>query len=216
MSHCLLRRYVTQRFFALFLFLTADMECFSFILQTLFVHLVECRLIFFLGRSAHYFHISIILSHSFHNQFNFHYQHHSWLSEITTDQAKLRLHSQVCPVCKYGSLTEYEVVGLEELSDGSSSDRVHGAWLEVDQHRARHVANVALVGAGLVEVDVDPLQLQIRRAIVEALRVEAVLVGTDLPELTERMSDKRSVSDYKPIMSYHKLTTSDYKISVSY
>ena len=55
----------------------------------------------------------------------------------------------------YRVLTEEEVVGSEQLSDGSCADCVHGAWLEVHQYGARHVLGIA----ALVEVDVDALNL---------------------------------------------------------
>ena len=82
------------------------------------------------------------------------------------------------PRCK-PSLTEDEVVGPEDLTEGAGPHGVHGAGLEVDQHGARHV----LAAAGLVVVHVDALQLQVGVAMVRAGGVDAVLIGDDLPEL---------------------------------
>ena len=53
------------------------------------------------------------------------------------------------------------------------------AWLQVHQHGARHVA----APRGLVEVDVDALQLQVRVTVVGARGVDAMLIGDDLPKL---------------------------------
>ena len=50
------------------------------------------------------------------------------------------------------------------------------AWLQVHEHRSRHVA----AARGLVEVDVDALQLQVRVPVVGARGVDAVLVRDDL------------------------------------
>ena len=85
-------------------------------------------------------------------------------------------------------LTKDEAVWLEQLSVGSCSDGVHGAGLQVDHHCPRHVARLRPRGR-LIEVDVDPLQLQVwrRRAftrIVDARPVQTVLVGDNLPELS--------------------------------
>ena len=51
--------------------------------------------------------------------------------------------------------------------------------LQVHQDRAGDVA----AAGGLVEVHVDALQLQVGVAVVRAGRVNAVLIGDDLPEL---------------------------------
>ena len=78
-------------------------------------------------------------------------------------------------------LTEKEVVRPEELSDGSSSDSVHGARLQVHQHRPRHVLGIA----ALVEVHVDTLNLQVRVAFVKTHVAQTMLIRDDLPELKE-------------------------------
>ena len=76
-------------------------------------------------------------------------------------------------------LTEKEVVGPEYFPDGRSPDGVHGARLQVHQHGSRHVLSIA----ALVKVDVEPLDLQVRVALVYAGVAQAVLVRDDLPEL---------------------------------
>mmetsp|Transcript_8088 Transcript_8088/g.21636 ORF Transcript_8088/g.21636 Transcript_8088/m.21636 type:complete len:456 (-) Transcript_8088:52-1419(-) len=83
------------------------------------------------------------------------------------------------PVVARARLAEDEVVRAEELAEGARADRVHGAGLEVHEDGARHVA----AARRLVVVDVDALELEVRVAVVRARRVDAVLVGDDLPEL---------------------------------
>merc|ERR1719199_347566 len=83
------------------------------------------------------------------------------------------------PVVARARLAEDEVVWAEDLAKGPRADRVHGARLEVHQDVARDVA----AAGGLVEVHVDALELQVGVAVVRARRVDAVLIGDDLPEL---------------------------------
>ena len=83
------------------------------------------------------------------------------------------------PVVAGARLAEDEVVRAEELAEGAGADGVHGAGLEVHEDGARHVA----AARRLVVVDVDALELEVRVAVVRARRVDAVLVGDDLPEL---------------------------------
>jgi proteasome assembly chaperone (PAC2) family protein len=83
------------------------------------------------------------------------------------------------PVVTSTSLTEDEVVGSEELTEGTSTDGVHGSGLEVHQHRAGHLA----AASRLVVLDVDALQLQVAVTARGAGRVDAVLVRDHLPEL---------------------------------
>jgi hypothetical protein len=43
------------------------------------------------------------------------------------------------PVVASTRLTEDEVVGSEELTKGTSTDSVHGTWLEIDENGAGNV-----------------------------------------------------------------------------
>ena len=83
------------------------------------------------------------------------------------------------PVVAGPGLAEHEVVRPEDLAEGTGPDAVHGAGLQVHQHGPGHV----LPPAGLVIVDVDPLQLEVGGASVGAGGVDAVLIRDDLPEL---------------------------------
>ena len=83
------------------------------------------------------------------------------------------------PVVSGAGLAEDKVIGAEELAEGSSADGVHGAGLEIHEDRAGHVA----AAGSLVVVHVDALELKVGVAVVCAGRVNAVLIGDNLPEL---------------------------------
>jgi hypothetical protein len=83
------------------------------------------------------------------------------------------------PVVTGTGLTEDEVVGTEELTEGASADGVHSSGLEIHKDGA---GNVTATG-GFVVVDVDALQLEVRVTVVGTGRVNTVLVGDDFPEL---------------------------------
>jgi hypothetical protein len=82
------------------------------------------------------------------------------------------------PVVTGTGLTEDEVVGTEELSEGTSTDGVHGAGLKIHEDGAGDITATS----GFVIVDVDPLELKIRVTVVGAGWVNAMFVGEDLPE----------------------------------
>jgi len=84
------------------------------------------------------------------------------------------------PVVTSTGLTEDEVVGSEELTEGTSTDGVHGAGLEIHEDGA---GNVTTAG-GLVEVDVDALELEVGVTVVGTGGVNAVFVRDDFPELS--------------------------------
>ena len=87
------------------------------------------------------------------------------------------------PVVASSRLSKHEVVRSEDGSVGSRSHRVHGARLKVHQHSSGHV----LATAGLVVVDIDPLQLQLRLANIGASGVNTMLIRDDLPELHQKI-----------------------------
>ena len=83
------------------------------------------------------------------------------------------------PVVTGTTLTEDKVVGAEEVAERSRADGVHGSGLEINEDRTGHI----LVGADFVVVHVDTLKLEVVVALVETIRLNAVLIGDDLPEL---------------------------------
>jgi len=82
------------------------------------------------------------------------------------------------PVVTGTSLSEDEVVWSEELSEWSSSDGVHGSWFEIHEDGSWDVSSTS----GLVVVDVDSLELEIRVTVVGTGWVNSVFVGDDFPE----------------------------------
>ena len=83
------------------------------------------------------------------------------------------------PVVTGTGLSEDEVVGSEELTEGSGSDGVHGTGLQIHKDGTGDVTTTS----GLVVVDVDSLELKVGVSVVATSRVNAVLVRDDFPEL---------------------------------
>merc|ERR1712190_688927 len=66
------------------------------------------------------------------------------------------------PVVTGTGLTEDEVVGSEELTEWSSSDRVHRSWLEIHEDSSWDESTTG----SFVIVDVDSLKLEVRVTVV--------------------------------------------------
>lgn len=77
------------------------------------------------------------------------------------------------------TLTGSHVVWTEDLPKGSQAQGDHSAQLQVHKHSAGH----ALAAGGVLVVLVDLLQLRIALTVVNAGRVDAMLVADDLPKL---------------------------------
>merc|ERR1719218_322737 len=82
------------------------------------------------------------------------------------------------PVVTGSGLSENEVVWSEELTEWSSSDGVHGSWLEIHEDGSWDVSSTS----GFVVVDVDSLELEIRVTVVGTGWVNSVLIRDDFPE----------------------------------
>jgi len=82
------------------------------------------------------------------------------------------------PVVTSTSLTENEVVGSEELTERSSTDGVHGSWLEIHKDGSGDETTTG----GFVIIDVDPLKLEVRVTVIGTGWVDTVLIGDDFPE----------------------------------
>ena len=63
----------------------------------------------------------------------------------------------LCPVISGAGLAEHKVVGPEELTEGAGSDRVHGSWFKIHEDGSGDIP----ASSGLIEVDIDSLQLKI-------------------------------------------------------
>ena len=84
------------------------------------------------------------------------------------------------PVVTGTGLSEDEVIGAEELAEGTGTDGVHGTGLEIHKDGT---GDVTATG-GFVEVDVDSLELEVGVAMVGAGGVNSMFVGDDFPELS--------------------------------
>jgi hypothetical protein len=82
------------------------------------------------------------------------------------------------PVVTGTSLSENEVVWSEELTEWSSSDGVHGSWLEIHEDGSWDVSSTG----GFVVVDVDSLKLEVRVTVIGTGWVDTVLIGDNFPE----------------------------------
>jgi len=82
------------------------------------------------------------------------------------------------PVVTGTSLTEDEVVWSEELTEWSSSDRVHRSWLEIHEDSSWDESTTG----SFVIVDVDSLKLEVRVTVVGTSWVDTVLIGDNFPE----------------------------------
>jgi len=84
------------------------------------------------------------------------------------------------PVVTSTSLTEDEVVWSEELTEWTSTDGVHGTWLEIHKDGTWDVTATG----SLVVVDVDSLELEIGVTVVGTSWVNTVLIRDNFPELS--------------------------------
>ena len=82
------------------------------------------------------------------------------------------------PVVTGTSLSEDEVVWSEELTEWSSSNGVHGSWLEIHEDGSWDVST----SCGFVVVDIDSLELEIGVTVVSTSWVNSVFIRDDFPE----------------------------------
>ena len=75
-------------------------------------------------------------------------------------------------------MSENEVIWTEKLAEWTSTDGVHGSWLQVHQDGTRNVTSTGC----FVVVNVDAFQLQIGVTMVGTGWVNTVLVGDDFLE----------------------------------
>jgi hypothetical protein len=83
------------------------------------------------------------------------------------------------PVVTSTSLSENEVVGSEELTKRTSSNRVHGTRLKIHKNGSWDVSATS----SFIVVNVDSLQLQIGVSVVGTSGIDSVLIRNDFPEL---------------------------------
>ena len=83
------------------------------------------------------------------------------------------------PIVARSGLTEHEIVRSKDVSERARPHRVHRTGFQIDKNRARYV----LPTGRFVVVHVDPFQLQVRVSVIDAARIDAMLVRDHLPEL---------------------------------
>jgi hypothetical protein len=83
------------------------------------------------------------------------------------------------PVVTSTSLTEDEVVGSEELTERSSTDRVHGSWLKIHEDSTGDISTTS----GFIVINVNSLKLEIRVSVISTSGVNTMFVRDYLPEL---------------------------------
>jgi len=84
------------------------------------------------------------------------------------------------PVVTGSGLTEDEVIGSEELTEGTSSDGIHGTGFEIHEDGSGDVSSTS----SFVEVNVDSFKLEVRITVVGTSGVNTVFIGDDFPELS--------------------------------
>jgi hypothetical protein len=83
------------------------------------------------------------------------------------------------PIVSSSGLAEDEVIGSEQLAEGTSTHRVHGTGLEIHEDSTGNIASTS----GLIVVHIDSLELKIRVSVVGTSGVDTVLVRDHFPEL---------------------------------
>lgn len=76
-------------------------------------------------------------------------------------------------------LAIHKTIGSEQLTIWWASNWVHGARFQINQNRTRYI----FVIVHLVVVNVNSFQLQIWITVIMTIRVNAMFVGDDFPEL---------------------------------
>ncbi len=117
------------------------------------------------------------------------------------------------PVVTSSGLAKHEVVGAEDLTVGAGADGVHGAGLEIHQHGAGNIASTG----GLIEVNVDALQLKIAVAVVGTSRVNTVLIADNLPELCSDLVSalaSLNVNDFAHVVCCRFIVHKDARFSL--
>ena len=78
----------------------------------------------------------------------------------------------------------------EELTEGASADRVHGSGLQVDEDGTGNV----LATSGLIVVNVNALQLEVRVTVVCTGGVDTVLKSNNIKSVSNSVA--KSASTY--------------------
>ncbi|KVI11916.1 hypothetical protein Ccrd_009658 [Cynara cardunculus var. scolymus] len=102
------------------------------------------------------------------------------------------------PVITGTTLTKYEIIRPEDLSVGTRSETVHRTWLQIHEHRAWDKPSAA----GLVVINIDPLELEFRVSGVLTSYIDTVLGAYDLPELGSDLVTALAALDVKDLTHF--------------
>ena len=84
------------------------------------------------------------------------------------------------PVVTSTSLSEYEVVWSEKLSEWSGSYGVHGTRFEIHQDSSWDKST----SSSFVEIDIDSFELKVGVSVIGTGRVDSVFIRDDFPEFS--------------------------------
>ena len=105
------------------------------------------------------------------------------------------------PVVTGTGLSEDEVVGSEELTEGAGTDGVHGTGLEIHKDGTGNITSTS----GFVVVNVDSLELEVGVTVVATGGVNTVFIGDDFPEFGTNLVTALSglnVNDFSHVVKF--------------
>lgn len=102
------------------------------------------------------------------------------------------------PVVTSTTLTKDEVIRSEDLTVGTRSETVHRTGLQIHEHRSWNKPSAA----GLIVIDVDPLELKFGVSGVLSGYIDTVLGANDLPELSSDLVTALSALDVKDLTHF--------------
>ena len=85
-----------------------------------------------------------------------------------------------CPIVSCSCLAENEVVGSEELTEGTSTDGVHSTRFKIHQNCSWDVSS----SCSFVEINIDSFELEVRVSVICTSGVDSVFVRDDFPEFS--------------------------------
>ena len=118
------------------------------------------------------------------------------------------------PVVTSTSLTKNKVIRSEELTEGSSSNRVHGSWFKIHQDSSGNIST----SSGFIVININSFKLKIRISVISTSRIDSVFIRNNLPELgtdlvtalTSLNVDDLSHSCFEIQISYEKWKSTRY------
>jgi len=82
------------------------------------------------------------------------------------------------PVITSSSLSEYEVIWSEKLTEWSGSDRVHGTRFEIHENSSWYEST----SSSFIKIDINSFELKIGVTVIGTGRIDSVFIRDDFPE----------------------------------